>query len=144
MAAARIVCTGRFSVPGTPADVLRLFTPEGERRWVDGWDPRYADPEVTDTTAPGVVWSTGHDAGTTTWIVLDRRPDAMRYARVRCGHSAGTVTVTCRPRGEADTEVEVVYDLSALDPAAIDDLTDFAAGYDDFLGEWETAVRALG
>ena len=44
-------------------------------------------------------------------------------------------------RGE-HAVAEVAYDLTALDPAAGEDLERFAAAFDDMLGEWERLIGA--
>jgi len=33
-----------FTVALPVAEAFRLFEPEGERRWAEGWDPRYLHP----------------------------------------------------------------------------------------------------
>ena len=57
-----IECSGRVRVPLSPDAAIHLFTPEGERDWVAGWDPTY--PAGADL-APGLVFETGP---TTTWV----------------------------------------------------------------------------
>lgn len=37
----RVDVHGAFTLDGPPGRVFALFTPRGERRWVDGWDPRF-------------------------------------------------------------------------------------------------------
>jgi hypothetical protein len=34
-----VVRSGRFELPLAPAEALPHFSPEGERRWVPGWEP---------------------------------------------------------------------------------------------------------
>jgi hypothetical protein len=115
--------TGSITVPLPPKQALTLFTPEGERAWVPGWDPQH----LSDT-----VFTTDH----ATWVVLDAPPGAVRYARVTPGHHAGTVEVHCRPAGNT-TEATVTYDLTPLAPGALDQ---FAAGYDAMLADWEKRI----
>lgn len=132
--------TGRLTV-NLPADqAFVLFTPLGEREWVQGWDPRF--PVITDDdTAPGTVFETGAGDRTTTWVVLDRtQARHIRYARILPRVSAGTVEVSLD--GTADkTEVTVRYDLTALSGDGARELDEFAAGYPDFLHSWEIALR---
>ena len=78
-----------------------------------------------------------HDRDTI-WVVLDRSADAVRYARITPGHLAGTVEVRLR-----DGVAHVTYDLTALTREAQPELEHFAAGYDAFLAEWESAIGAL-
>jgi hypothetical protein len=65
--------------------------------------------ETGDGSAPGTVFLTGD----THWVVIDRAPDRVRYARVTPGVRAGTVEVRLSPEGEG-TSVEVTYDITSL------------------------------
>lgn len=38
-----------FVLNGAPEVVFPLFTPAGEKLWVDGWDPVYLHPATGDT-----------------------------------------------------------------------------------------------
>jgi hypothetical protein len=126
----RVVCTGQVRVALAPEAAIELFTPEGERRWAGPeWDPQY--PAGDDDT---VFVTHG-----TVWITTERSPLTRAYARVSPHGDAGTVTVRCRPAGE-HTVAEVTYDLTALGPEH--DVERFAAGYDDFLAEWERAIAS--
>lgn len=135
----RLTGTLRAAVPMPEA--LRLFTPEGEREWAHGWDPRYPEGDGADDTAPGTVFETGDGRTATVWLVLDRRPDGYRYARITPGCRAGIVDVRCRADG-ADTLVEVSYDLTALSAAGAEELERFAEGYDAFLADWQRLIEA--
>src|SRR5437588_11717644 len=45
---------------GLPREqALALFTPEGERRWAEGWDPQYPEPGRRE--GPGAVFTTRPD-----------------------------------------------------------------------------------
>ena len=115
----RAICEGRFTLPLRPESALELFTPEGERRWAgSSWSPEYAIPgAAVDDSAPGTVFTTESDGGAATWIVLERRDDGMRYARVAPGRIAGTITVSCSHGAATDeTRVTVRYDVTSLGP----------------------------
>ncbi|WP_211591987.1 SRPBCC family protein [Microbispora sp. H10836] len=134
--------TGRLRVALPPAEAFRLFTPYGERDWVEGWEPLF--PEAAeDDTAPGTVFQTHADGANTTWIVLRREPGrSVSYARVREGAHAGTVGVTLAPVPQGHSDVTVTYDLTPLTAAAEAELAGFAAGYPAFLRSWEDAIAA--
>jgi hypothetical protein len=121
-------CQGTLHVPLPPTQAIQLFTAEGERAWVPGWDP-------TDISA--TVFTTGHDDHDTIWVVTDETATTRRYARVTPGVQAGTVEVRCEPDGE-HTRAHVTYDLTALGPDA--DLDAFAAHFDEMLAEWERLI----
>lgn len=140
---ARAICTGRFILPFGVGDAMPLFTPEGERRWAgSSWDPTYAIPEaVEDDSAPGTVFTTESDGGMATWIVLERRQDGMRYARVANKRIAGTIDVTCVPgTSPNETEVTVTYDVTSLSPEGTAFVKELEATFDAFLGEWRDDI----
>ena len=125
-----ISCEGTVRVALPPDEAIELFTPEGERRWVDGWDPSYPGGDES-------VFLTGETA----WVTVERGDRVRRYARVTPGVQAGTVSVRCDPDGD-HTVATVAYELTALSAAA--GLDAFAAGYDDFLAGWEREIAARG
>jgi hypothetical protein len=124
----RSTCSGSLHVPLPPSAARALFTPEGERAWVPGWDPQHPDGDPA-----GPVFTT-HD-GATVWIALGD----LRYARVTPGVHAGTVSVRLAPDG-AGTRVHVEYDLTALSPDA--GVAAFADGFDELMRAWERAIAA--
>ena len=119
--------SGTIHVPRPPDEATALFTPEGERTWVPGWDPHHHSP---------TVFATGHGGTDTLWVITDHARRRVRYARVTPGVHAGTVEVRCHPDG-GNTQAEVTYNLTALAPNALDH---FAAGFDAMLEEWEHRI----
>jgi hypothetical protein len=119
---------------------MALFTPDGERRWAEGWDPHY--PEPSRREGPGTVFTTSHGGHETTWIMVDQRPESIRYARVVDGMTAGTIAVdVLRSRKDA-TEVSVTYDLTALTTAGETWLEAFSADYEHEIAAWSTEIAA--
>jgi hypothetical protein len=123
-----MVSAHRFHVALPPERAMHLFTPVGERLWVPGWAPRFPAGESGDGSAPGTVFLTDD----THWVVIDRTPDRVRYARVTPGVRAGTVEVRVEPDGEG-TSVEVTYDITPL-VEGDDHAPDIVA--------WEAAIAA--
>lgn len=120
-------------VPLPPERAIHLFTPVGERLWVDHWEPRFPAGEEGDGSAPGTVFLSGD----THWVVVDRTPDRIRYARVTPGIRAGTVEVAVRPDREgADGEGAIADVTYAMISFAGDD------EYDPAIHEWEPAIAA--
>ena len=129
-----------ITVDVPPEQTIQLFTPEGERRWAEGWDPQY--PEVDRREGPGAVFTTAHGGHHTTWIMVDHGPESVRYARVTEGMTAGTVAVDVVGSGEHSTRVRVMYDLTALTSAGESWLDAFDADYDTAIGGWSTEIAA--
>jgi hypothetical protein len=122
------------------AQAMALFTPEGERRWAEGWDPRYPEPDRRE--GPGAVFTTGYGGHQTTWIMVDHRPETVRYARVTEGMTAGTVAVDIVASREDSTRVRVTYDITALTPAGESWLDTFDADYESAIAGWSTEIAA--
>jgi hypothetical protein len=126
-------------VPGDPKAAFLLFTPLGEKRWADGWDPQFLAPS-DDDSEPGTVFEVLHASQSSTWIVCGRELErSIRYARVVAGRSAGTITVTL-DAGLEGSVATVEYDLTALSLSAEAELATFAAHYEQFLAGWERAI----
>jgi len=135
-----IECSGRVRVPLSPDAAIQYFTPEGERRWVPGWDPTYPAGAAVPL-APGLIFETVADGGRTTWVVTHNAPREMAYGRVLPGDHAGTVAVRCEPEGDG-TLAHVTYRLTALGPHGARRLAEFEEAYPRFMSLWEEMIGA--
>ena len=79
-------------------------------------------------------------SGRATWIVLERRVDGMRYARVAPERIAGTIDVTCHSVSADETRVTVTYDVTSLGPEGSAFVAELSAGYDAFLESWRQEI----
>ncbi|MDB4948834.1 MAG: hypothetical protein JWM27_1483 [Gemmatimonadetes bacterium] len=145
-AALRAVRTATIHLHASPDRVFRLFTPEGERAWVPGWDPVHRHP-AGGGIEPGAVFVTrGHGAEVeTVWMVTRYDPAALHatYNRVTPGLHAVVVDVACVGAAEGGTLARVGYTYTALSEdgnATIARQTDGA--YAAMMGEWESAINA--
>lgn len=139
----RVRRRGDFHLAIPPEDAFDLFTAEGERLWVDGWEPRILS---ACATVPGSVFLTSHGGEETIWVVVDanREEGLLRYARVSPGRRAGTVEVRIRPDG-GGTRVEVAYDLTALGAEGEAVLRSMdEAGFAEMLTQWKKMIEAAG
>ena len=134
--------SGRFEVALPASAAIDLFTPEGERSWVPGWDPAYSEAEPSE--AAGTVFTTVTDGVITFWTIMqiDRATGAAVYSRVTPGRHAGMVRVWCVDASTGRSTVEVSYDMSLLgnDPSVLDTYADPAFGA--MLAEWSAAIAA--
>jgi hypothetical protein len=142
MASETICCSAELTVDRPRGPTLALFTAEGERAWVPGWDPAFPAPERTE--GPGAVFVTAHAEQTTTWVMVDQGDHGVRYARFTPGDTAGTVAVTVIASEPTSTRVRVSYDLTALSPDGAQRLTAFADGFAASISDWEAAIAAVG
>ncbi len=125
-----------FTVALPREQTMALFTAEGEREWAaDGWDPRF--PSLDRRDGPGAVFTTGHAGHDTTWVMVDHRPDCIRYARATEGLTAGTISIEVVADADVNaTRVRVTYDLTALSAAGERWLAEFDAGYAAEIASW--------
>ena len=140
----RVRRRGDFRLGIPPEEAFDLFTAEGERLWVDGWEPRILS--TCGAMEPGAVFLTSHGGEETIWVVLDanRTEGLLRYARVSPGRRAGTVDVRVHPDNGA-TRVEVAYDLTALGADGEDALRSMdEAGFAEMLTQWKKMIEAAG
>lgn len=134
--------TGDFTLPIPLRHAFPLFSPEGERAWVEGWDPVYLHPEHPSTDHD-TIFRTAHGDEETLWLVLRYDPARAlaEYGRFSPGSRLGTVRVTCQEESPQLTRVAVVYSLTALSPAGnavLDALT--PKKYEAMLAEWRTLI----
>jgi len=90
----KVLLSGELHVDRPVDEALALFTPVGERAWVDGWEPHFPAGELGDGTAPGTAFTTEQDGNRTFWVVVARDDATVRYARVTPGVTAPVLSVT--------------------------------------------------
>ncbi|MGB5566490.1 MAG: SRPBCC family protein [Acidimicrobiia bacterium] len=138
----RLQSFGHFDVALPAADAIGLFTPEGERAWVPGWDPAYPARQPSEDS--GTVFVTISDGVETAWVVLeiDRSGATAAYARITLGHHAGVVRVGCTDTAAGHSTVSVTYDLTLLgnDPAELDAHADDR--FELMMKAWSDAIAA--
>jgi hypothetical protein len=145
MSPVHVVLAGTVAVALSPGEAFELFTPEGERRWAEGWEPEWV-PAWTGTLAEGAAFRTRHGGEETVWLVVDvdRSTGRVRYVRGTAGSRIGSVEVRCAPAADGGTVAHVTYDLTALSPAGQEYLGRFESGYAEMLTSWERDIaRAL-
>lgn len=140
-----VVLTGVVEVEAPTAEAFVLFTPEGERRWAEGWNPAWVEP-TSPTPAPGSAFRTSHGGEETWWLVVDVDPGAgrVRYVRHTPGSRIGTVEVRCALQPAGGTAARVTYDMTALSPAGRECLSELRSGYVEMMASWTRDIaRAL-
>lgn len=136
--------TGGFAVAAPVGSVFPLFSPEGERRWVPGWDPELLHP-------PGAAWEeemifrTREEKGDAVWVVTRLAPGEHRvtYHRVEPGRWVARVEVRCTRIDDRRTDVRTSYRFLGLSPdgnAEIEAMTQ--AAYDAKMQRWSGWIGA--
>ena len=142
---ARIERRHRIVLSGPIEQVFPLFTPEGEKRWVEGWDPTYFHP-TTGETCEGMVFRTEHGGEVTLWACIAWIPDThqVRYARVTPESRFGFVDVKCRVISPGQTEAVVSYVITALSAAGDAQLATITEqSFAQMIEGWRERIDAL-
>jgi len=132
---------GSLEIDYPPRTALRLFTAEGERYWIPGWEPEilrgdgYHRDDVFVGVGPG-----GHS----TYVVIEYDDEKCHvlYARVTPDISAGTVEISITPHGRGSL-VEVGYSLASLSDEgseALSKVTDEA--FAQQMISWENGIES--
>jgi len=129
---------GSFALPMAPGDAFPLFSPEGERSWVPGWDPELIHP-------PGVEWERGlifrtrEERGEAIWVVtaLDRERHEVEYHRVEAGRYVARVQVRCTAAG-GGSSVQVTYTFVGLSEVGNQDIAAMSQeAYAEKMQRWQ-------
>ncbi len=124
-------------------EAFPLFSAEGERRWVAGWDPRYLHP-AEGLAREGLVFQTlKQGVGTATWI--QTRHELARgiasFVYVIPDHHTAMVDVRVTPDGEGQSRAAVRYRMTSLSSDADDVVRAFGEAFDDYMAHWAEAIQ---
>ena len=136
-----ITRTKAFKMNVSIADIFPLFSPEGEKHWVPGWD--YKNVMGTTELSDDYVFLTKtHDHGTSDaiWIVkkYDPKLHFVQFYKIEPGEKIGVVTVKCTELEASKTMIRVTYKYLALSKGGEEFITVFnESTYEEFIDEWQ-------
>jgi len=125
-------------------DLFPLFSPEGEKYWVPGWDYENV-MGTTELSEDYVFFTKTHDHGTTDviWIVkkYDPKSHFVQFYKIEPKDKIGVVTVKCTKLETERTKVQVTYKYIALSVTGEKFIAEFSeSAYEEFIGEWQTLL----
>jgi len=136
--------TASFEINQSINKLFPLFSPEGEKLWVPGWD--YENIMGTNHLHEDYVFLTKtHDHASTNaiWLVKKYEPESylVEFYKVEPKDKIGIITVQCTELKNADTKVQVTYEYIGLSKKGNEFVAKFsAAEYEDFIAEWESLL----
>jgi hypothetical protein len=133
--------TKAFKMAIPVAELFPLFSPEGEKQWVPGWEYENVMGQ-TELSEDYVFLTKTHDHRTTDaiWIVKRYDPEShfVQYYKIEPGDKVGVVTVMCTDLGFSTTRIQVTYTYIAVSPIGERFIDEFTEGtYEEFIGEWQ-------
>jgi hypothetical protein len=122
-------------------ELFPLFSPEGEKKWVPGWDYKNV-MESVDLFEDYVFLTQTHDHSSSdaVWIVKKYDPDryTVQFYKIEPDHKVGIVTVRCAELGTSKTDIEVTYKYIALSESGEKFVSEFTEiEYEKFINEWQ-------
>ncbi|MCI0354546.1 MAG: hypothetical protein L0099_05840 [Acidobacteria bacterium] len=123
--------------------VFPLFDPVHEAEWAEGWEIEVLYPQDAPP-ARGMVFRTDHPPeGETVWIMtrFGVRAGEVEYVNVTPGLKLTWINIRCREAGEAATEAEVRYTVTALSERGNEYVEALDAKYTTWLEGWEEAIN---
>ena len=136
--------TQAFEMPVPIEELFPLFSPEGEKYWVPGWD--YENVMGTTELSEDYVFITRtHDHGTTDaiWIIKKYDPEShyVQFYKIEPEDKIGIVTVKCTQVEAERTNVQVTYKYLALSETGETFVSGFGESvFEEFIFEWQTLL----
>ena len=125
-----------------PIEVLfPLFSAEGEKLWVPGWD--YENVMGSNDLHEDYIFLTqnhDHASSKAIWLVKRYDPNAhfIQFYKVEPDDKVGIISVQCLQIDESETEVEVTYHYIRISEKGDEFIKQFTSEeYTKFIGEWE-------
>jgi hypothetical protein len=136
--------TKSFSLDFPISKLFPLFSPEGEKHWVPGWDYENVMGK-TEICEDYVFLTKTHDHGETDaiWIVKVFDPESyfVQFYKIEPEYKVGVVTVQCTELSPTITNVQVTYKYQALSTLGEEFIAEFNERvYEEFIGEWQESL----
>jgi hypothetical protein len=108
----QVVREGSFELDTSADKALLFFTPEGERAWVKGWDPKSMYPPQADVAfKTNAVFRVDQDEERSLWTIVeaDLQKHIAEYIYVVEGERLSRVRVQIQSLDEKHCRVQVRY-----------------------------------
>ena len=142
----QVILDGSFELNIDADKALPFFTPEGERTWVDGWDPEPVYPAQKDVAfQTNAVFRLSGDGSQSIWTILEAnlKDHIAEYVYVVEGERVSRVRVQVEPLTASQCRVHVRYVHTAISEKGshfIAALTE--AAYAQKMRDWQRTVTA--
>jgi hypothetical protein len=143
----QVIREGFFELDLSAGKALPFFTPDGERTWVNGWDPDPIYPAQTHVVfKANSVFRLDHDGQRSLWTILeaDLQEHVAEYICVVEGVRLSRVRVQVEPLGEARCRVHVRYVHTATSEKGLHFVASLTEeSYAGKMRDWQRMVNAL-
>lgn len=142
----QVVREGSFELDASADRAFEFFTPEGERAWVNGWDPKPVyPPQAAVAFQPNSVFRLDHGEEHSLWTILeaDLRQHVAEYVYVVENERLSRVRVEIQPLGEQHCRVLVRHVHTATSEKGVHFLEGVTEqAYAQKMRDWRRMVSA--
>ena len=146
-ATSQVIREGSFELNTTAEKALLFFTPEGERTWVDGWDPKPVYPPQTGVAfQANAVFRLNDNHGQSIWTIVeaDLKEHVAEYVFVVEGERLSRVRVQIEPLEGSRCRVHVHYVHTAISEKGVHFIaTVTEEAYAQKMRNWQRMVSAV-
>lgn len=129
---------GNIKLNGPVDLIFQLFSPEGERQWVPGWNPEPIHP-ARAALEKGFIFRTKEEKGDAIWIVthFDSVRHEVEYYRIELQRYVAQIKVQCIQASESITDASIIYEFSGLSKDGNQEIARMTqASYDQKMERW--------
>ena len=140
--AQQVARTGGFVLPCDAEKAFSLFSPEGEREWVKGWDPKPIFPGTIEFLRD-TVFQTQDAGGEAIWIILAAQWEShtAEYVRIAAHSHSAHIVVKIEPLSTERSRVDVNYTVTAFGQTATNLLAEFSEeAYVKKMLDWQQRI----
>jgi len=134
---------GAIKLKGSIEAVFRLFSPQGEKQWVPGWDPEFIHPPGADWKK-GLIFRTREEKGDAVWIVTQFDPARhdVEYHRVEPELYVARIRVQCTRAAESITKASINYEFVGLSQYGNSEIAKMTQkSYDQKMKHWTSWIN---
>ena len=142
--AQQVIRRGEFDLACDAETAFSFFSPEGEREWAPGWNPRAVYPE-TIAFRPNTVFRLGQGSEESVWTILEADCQHYRaeYIRVAPASHTARISVKIEPVAPDSSCVAVSYAVTAFGQQVSSVLEPFSeTAYAKKMREWQQQISA--
>ena len=138
----QVVRSGEFYLACNVEDAFPMFSPEGERAWVRGWNPRPVFPDTAEF-ARDTVFRQGEGEDDAIWTIVDvdRERHRAEYVRVAPDSHTAHIVVKVDPVDSKQSHVRVKYALTTFGKGSTSLLDQFSEdAYAERMRNWQRQI----
>lgn len=140
----RVRHTAGFQINQPIGILFPLFSAEGERLWVPGWDYENI-MGASDLHEDYIFLTKNHDHASSDaiWLVKQYKPEShfVQFYKVEPEDKVGIITVQCTKMNQSLTQVDVSYEYIGLSKKGDVFIEKFTSSiYKEFIAEWNNLL----